>query len=674
MMTARKIGWALVVALTIATLAFAKPQSWTATDKDQGVLRPSSERIVSGSLDEDVTEFRYLKTADYGVTWTDFLAAGTLETFAPSTTGFGDFSAITTDGNEICFVCYLPTAATPGVYSVTGPSFTPVLVMAEGTNDLAVNNGGWADAGRLPNGDLICIIWGIDASGGVTFWAVKSTDDGASWGTPWVLIAAPTLQADAAYPHISQLNASDYFFIIYQDEADYGQYTLRCPTSGGAATMVSLGAVSGSQVSYYTANCDPIGYDPDEDALYACHRASDLSGVAVYYSGDLGMTWNPGLVASPQRYPSVALNTSSNTPWVISNYGVPGAPGVHQAWASYDEFGYNGGSWTSPSVVAEISFDGGDFWLLYMNQLYWFDANRGIASLGQWGSFTPDGIRSCYTTDGGATWTDDVGIYHYEEDQIDAGTVQNPGMTGGSNGVAYIYTSGMHGVTDIEGPVVTGTEAVTAATNPGPWVIKAYITDNIYVDGPDWVRLERMFNPVDAGTWFGQWGNEGGGADSCQGCDPNGDNSGWYFFTLPTTHSDGSAVQQGDTIYYQVHATDPPGNSNDFYEIQALVVGATWLGVEAPAPSVSTFELVGNYPNPFNPTTTIEFTLGTTANVSLTVFNTLGQEVASLARNDQMSAGTHKMTFDGANLTSGVYLYTLSAGSFSETRKMVLVK
>ena len=85
------------------------------------------------------------------------------------------------------------------------------------------------------------------------------------------------------------------------------------------------------------------------------------------------------------------------------------------------------------------------------------------------------------------------------------------------------------------------------------------------------------------------------------------------------------------------------------------------------------FALHQNYPNPFNPSTEISFSLPEACAVRLEVYNVLGQRVASLV-DGRMDAGAHTVTWDATEVSSGVYLYHLQAGEFSETRKMMLLK
>ncbi len=85
------------------------------------------------------------------------------------------------------------------------------------------------------------------------------------------------------------------------------------------------------------------------------------------------------------------------------------------------------------------------------------------------------------------------------------------------------------------------------------------------------------------------------------------------------------------------------------------------------------FVLEQNYPNPFNPTTNINFSIPESGLTTLKIYNVLGNEVANLI-NEELTSGSHVINFDGADLSSGTYFYTLSSGELRETKKMILLK
>ncbi len=87
----------------------------------------------------------------------------------------------------------------------------------------------------------------------------------------------------------------------------------------------------------------------------------------------------------------------------------------------------------------------------------------------------------------------------------------------------------------------------------------------------------------------------------------------------------------------------------------------------------SNYSLHQNYPNPFNPTTKISFDIPASADVNLTVYNSLGKEVQTLV-NENLKAGKYEVSFNANNLSSGIYYYRLSAGKFNISRVMTLIK
>ena len=105
----------------------------------------------------------------------------------------------------------------------------------------------------------------------------------------------------------------------------------------------------------------------------------------------------------------------------------------------------------------------------------------------------------------------------------------------------------------------------------------------------------------------------------------------------------------------------------------------TWLdqvtGIEdrSDLPISQSIHLFPNYPNPFNPTTSIEFSIPKSKFVTLKIYNILGEEVVTLV-SEKLPAGKYKYEWDASGMASGVYLYRLEAGNQVEVRKMVLMK
>jgi len=85
------------------------------------------------------------------------------------------------------------------------------------------------------------------------------------------------------------------------------------------------------------------------------------------------------------------------------------------------------------------------------------------------------------------------------------------------------------------------------------------------------------------------------------------------------------------------------------------------------------FALSQNYPNPFNPSTTIRYALPQSAKVKLTIYDLLGREITTLVDEEQ-SAGWKEVEWNAKIISSGMYIYALTAGTFRETKKMILIR
>ena len=128
-------------------------------------------------------------------------------------------------------------------------------------------------------------------------------------------------------------------------------------------------------------------------------------------------------------------------------------------------------------------------------------------------------------------------------------------------------------------------------------------------------------------------------------------------------------VQSHD--YAGVFAPSQPPGPSDFVSmvIDLIIGGINEISNSAP----NSFSLEQNYPNPFNPVTNLEFGISDLGIVTLKVYDILGKEVTTLV-NEKLSAGKYKVEFDGSGLTSGVYFYRITAGEFTDVKRMMLVK
>ena len=137
----------------------------------------------------------------------------------------------------------------------------------------------------------------------------------------------------------------------------------------------------------------------------------------------------------------------------------------------------------------------------------------------------------------------------------------------------------------------------------------------------------------------------------------NGTNSNPFTLTAPGP---------GD---YRVNA----GFDNPNRRWDSVTVNITLTNVGENPSNPASFKLFDNYPNPFNPFTTVRYSIPEASFTSIKIYDALGNEVYSLV-NETKQAGIYEVEFNASDLSSGIYYYTLHAGSFRETKKMILLR
>ncbi len=170
----------------------------------------------------------------------------------------------------------------------------------------------------------------------------------------------------------------------------------------------------------------------------------------------------------------------------------------------------------------------------------------------------------------------------------------------------------------------------------------------------------------------------------------------WDFTVVGLYEIDLTGLDGGAAVVFASGFVDPASNQNgegfglfaalpngavvEFPKIycskadaEALVEKMKKPEQEQDMPIAETYGLDQNHPNPFNPVTTISFTLPTSQNVSLKVYDVSGREIATLV-NGPRSAGRHDVSFEAFNIASGIYFYRLRAGEYFATKKMIVVR
>ena len=200
-------------------------------------------------------------------------------------------------------------------------------------------------------------------------------------------------------------------------------------------------------------------------------------------------------------------------------------------------------------------------------------------------------------------------------------------------------------------------------TEPTSFDLRFIDTKRTDIEDRPW-RMNLRVNPDDL-LWNGEWEEvriplssftEMGSWDENQ----------WF---NPQDDFDWTAVD----VFQIVSEIGAMGNAELWFDFIRIVEKGKYEVSTQPVSDFVDYQLHQNYPNPFNPTTQIHYTLPVPAQVTLEVFNSIGQKVMELV-NSQKPAGYHIEIFDATRLSSGVYFYKLTTPSFTETKRMLLIK
>ncbi len=253
------------------------------------------------------------------------------------------------------------------------------------------------------------------------------------------------------------------------------------------------------------------------------------------------------------------------------------------------------------------------------------------------------------------------------EENFDGSTFPPNGWTQKITNSGYTWQQGNpseHNFTEIDPSNVNSAICPWVAQNQDEWLktpILTFpndiITLNFYAGfSTNWLTSAtlKLNVSVDGGaSWTNVW-------------EANNDGNGWTWREISVDLSQFSNHSNVIIAWQYV------GNDGDLVGIDNVKLTYGVVGVNDENQPLG-FELKQNYPNPFNPTTEISFDIPKESNVKLSVYNSLGQKVADLL-NEKLSAGTHRVKFDGSNLSSGIYYYRMQSAGFMNTKKMILIK
>ena len=429
----------------------------------------------------------------------------------------------------------------------------------------------------------------------------------------------------AAVENVSAVPGSYYNLVTWTDVPDesgevYDVYASTDPiTDISVADVVATGILEGAQAAVHYLYYPLVDTDMSYHYAVVCRDPSNNVGEPGTSSGSITNT--------ALGIPTISLDPPANFV----------ADGDLSEWFDSGivpfELGTTDNSWGTPSIVGSVTDDNDLFGTIFLavDEDYLYVAADVIDDV-------YDGYQSGDGTNG--WWENDVlelfiGLY-------DQHGPKHGGMNRGDEPDYKFFFLETHAVNDFNSGdtlAVNGDGNYHQEGFNPDWVVEAKLALDDIAFGDD-IR----FNAV----------------------------NGMRIPIEPTLHDNDGAGWEGNLV-------GSPFNTDNAWQTPS-VWSSTWIGDqfmvgidEETMGIIFHYSLDNNYPNPFNPSTTINYSLASSGKVRISVYNILGQEVATLV-NKYQHAGEHRVVWNGHGLSSGVYIYRLKSNDFAQTKKMILMK
>jgi len=444
----------------------------------------------------------------------------------------------------------------------------------------------------------------------------------------------------------------------------------------GNHTGNTLGGIGGEGGTAY----------PQVDSVFAYGGDGSYGGIAI--SGD------GGAICSENSAGEIVLNLFDNN---FSGSGTGGTGGegggAYKQWSAQYNVSLHGGN--GGNGANGTSGGGGAIWVdefagNLLNNCFHNYNRTGYGSGGDGGNGGSCDFLGYFTSFGGPGGNGANGysgsgavIYHGGSNSEFSHMTITESLCGegfgGDGGYGGICTSGF-GDEGFPGYGVSGEGIVTVESG-----VHVEVTNTII-----WINGDVAFSGGDLNISYccveGDWPGLGNIAEDPYFVDPWNDD---FHLQSPEGSFHGGAwlpdenyspcIDTGDPESPYENETDPNGNRVNMGAYGNTVEASlTYVNSikENPTKTPLSFRILGVYPNPFNPMTTITFDLPVAAEVSLDVFDINGRAVSETGRHktDPYAAGTHSIIFDGSHLSSGIYFYRIEAGHYQASGKLVLLK